>query len=60
MSRVDVPTLKCDRCKDTTQDLGAMGRFATLRRSTIGGEEEWDLCPTCWAAFRNFVGTEDE
>ena len=55
MSRVDVPTLMCDRCNNTTQDIREMGRYATLRHSNMGGEVSWDLCPDCWAEFKIFV-----
>lgn len=57
MSRVDVPTLKCDRCRRTTQDLSEM---AVFRELTYYGMEEsknvaWDLCPACWGAFIAFL-----
>lgn len=58
MSRVDVPTLRCDRCEVETRDLSKMGRFSTLTHYHVSGKSEWDLCPTCWAAFQNFVGAE--
>jgi len=55
MSRTDVPTLMCDRCKTTTQDLSEMGRYAKLRHGHMEGMTEWDLCPTCWGEFTTFV-----
>lgn len=56
MSRVDVPTLRCDKCEIKTQDLAEMGRFQTIRYSHMSGESEWDLCPSCWTLFRKFLG----
>ena len=55
MSRIDKPTLMCDRCGYTTQDLHKMGSFFVLRHSNIGGEESWDLCPECKTAFFSFL-----
>lgn len=55
MSRVDVPTLKCDRCSSTTQDLSEMGRFGKIRHDHMGGEDQWDLCPDCWKKFHQFL-----
>jgi hypothetical protein len=55
MSRVDKPTLKCDRCEIETQDLREMGRFAKLEHLHMSGTEEWDLCPPCWDEFRTFM-----
>ena len=55
MSRVDVPTLRCDRCKVETQDLTEMARFQQIIRYHMSGHDEWDLCPLCWADFRVFV-----
>lgn len=56
MSRLDVPTLQCDRCKTTTQDIKVMGTYQQVRHSHMSGEDKWDLCPTCWNAFQNFLG----
>ncbi len=56
MSRVDIPTLKCDRCATTTQDTRVMGVYRKLTYSHMSGREEWDLCASCWAAFRTWVG----
>lgn len=39
MSRIDVPTLKCDRCGWSTQDLSEMGRFFTLTHGHMSGED---------------------
>ena len=55
MSRLDVPTMGCDRCDLVTQDLALMGRFFVLRNSSIGGEDTWDLCPTCRGDFVLFM-----
>jgi hypothetical protein len=55
MSRVDVPTLQCDRCGYTTNDLHEMGNFGRLSHSHMGGTDEWDLCPACWDEFFLFV-----
>lgn len=57
--RVDVPTLRCDRCGNTTQDLGEMGRYRSLTGMYDGyqaSKEKWDLCPACWEAFTVFIG----
>lgn len=59
--RVDIPTLRCDRCGTTTQDLSEMGRFQKLSHSHMSGTDEWDLCPACWAVFAKFMkGTEGD
>lgn len=55
MSRLDKPTLMCDRCGYTTQDLSKMASFFVLRTSNIGGDESWDLCPECRATFFDFL-----
>ena len=55
MSRIDVPTLKCDRCGSTTQDKHEMASFRNLTHYNPGGKEEWDLCPECWSKFKLFV-----
>lgn len=55
MSRVDVPTLKCDRCGHMTQDTAEMGRFGVIRHTNMGGETQWDLCPVCWKLFHVFL-----
>ena len=55
MSRVDVPTLRCDRCEVETQDLVKMSRFAKLIRDHMSARDEWDLCPLCWSSFLDFV-----
>jgi hypothetical protein len=59
MTRIDVPTLQCNRCKTTTQDTTEMGRFRSLTGmydKYQGASEQWDLCPTCWSAFLLFTG----
>lgn len=58
MSRIDIPTLKCDRCLVTTQDDSEMSKFRTLTGmydKYQGAEERWDLCPTCWRDFLAFL-----
>lgn len=58
MTRIDVPTLQCDRCGKTTQDTNEMGRYRHLRGQYDGyqgSEENWDLCPSCWTAFQLFI-----
>jgi len=55
LSRVDVPTLKCDRCGDMTQDTKAMVSYRKLTYYHMSGKDEWDLCPVCWSAFRAFL-----
>ena len=58
MSRVDKPTLKCDRCAQQTQSLTEMARFRTLDHHYMSGKESWDLCPECWARFIYFIEEE--
>ncbi len=55
MSRIDTPTLQCDRCKHTTQDIREMGSFQKLTHSHMSGRDEWDLCKDCWLAFKSFI-----
>jgi hypothetical protein len=54
--RVDVPTLRCDRCLTETQSLTEMAAFAVLRYPNMGGEETWDLCGACWGHFLRWIG----
>lgn len=59
MARIDVPTMQCDRCKTTTQDLDWMGRYRSLTGmydKYQGASEKWDLCPACWDSFLSFIG----
>ena len=56
MSRLDVPTLQCDRCKSVTQDNKEMAKFITLSHHNISGLDQWDLCPVCWPKFYDFLG----
>lgn len=65
MSRIDVPTLRCDRCGDTTQDTGEMAAYNTLIHYTMSDKEDWDLCQVCWTSFHGWVavienGADDE
>jgi hypothetical protein len=53
--RVDVPTLRCDKCGFETQDIKEMSYFNKLQHSHMSGETVWDLCPKCWIEFRNFI-----
>lgn len=58
--RVDVPTLKCDRCGHTTQDINEMGGYQSLTgmyHGYQGSQEKWDLCPGCWSDYNAFVAT---
>jgi hypothetical protein len=57
---VDVPTLKCDRCGRTTQDLHEMASYKAIRHSHMSGEEKWDLCPVCFILFIDFITREDK
>lgn len=59
MSRVDVPTLKCDRCEWDTQDLAQMATFRKIEQFHMSGHRTWDLCPVCWIGFTNFLGSEE-
>jgi len=58
MTRVDVPTLRCDRCGFTTQDLSEMAKFQELMHySQAPTASKWDLCAACWIQFnRSFIG----
>lgn len=58
MSRVDVPTLKCDRCGITTQDANEMSRWQTLEHRNLTKVTKWDLCLTCWNKFQTFVNDD--
>ena len=60
--RVDVPTLQCDRCKTTTQDIRAMGSYVDLiHYPPSGGKElKWDLCQSCWRSFDDWMSARDE
>ena len=60
MSRVDKPTLKCDRCREETEDLMYMGKYKRLDHYHMTGKECWDLCPECWAKFITFMAKEEE
>lgn len=53
--RVDVPTLRCDRCGNTTQDIEFMASFQKVGHYHMTGKDEWDLCPGCWIEFRVFM-----
>lgn len=58
MTRIDVPTLQCDRCKNTTQDADVMAHYQKLTGMWNGygsTKQEWDLCPECWVNFNNFM-----
>lgn len=55
MSRIDKPTLQCDRCKHTTQDTREMASFQKLAHSHMSGRDEWDLCAWCWSVFKAFI-----
>lgn len=61
MTRIDVPTLQCDRCKTSTQDENEMSRFRSLTGmydKYQGASEKWDLCATCWRDFLRFIQGE--
>ena len=62
MSRVDVPTLMCDRCKFCKSDLGTMGEFHKVWHPNGPGydAQEWDLCPDCWESFRTWLAGDDQ
>ncbi len=53
--RIDTPTLQCDRCKYTTQDLQEMGKFHKITENTMSGIYQWDLCFDCYRRFINFI-----
>ena len=59
MSRIDKPTMECDRCKWRTQDLPEMGKFYRLTHGHMSGEKSWDLCPRCLADFIVFMAEEN-
>jgi hypothetical protein len=58
--RIDIPTLKCDRCGFTTQDLPEMARFIKVEQPHASGTETWDLCFDCRVAFGKFIAGEPE
>lgn len=58
MSRIDVPTLQCDRCKATTQDTQKMIDYHKLSYYHISGKDEWDLCIGCFLKFKAFMKGE--
>lgn len=59
MTRIDIPTLKCDRCGKTTQDTEEMGKYITIRNQWYGYDSkqssEWDLCAECYGFFQHFI-----
>lgn len=59
MSRVDVPTLMCDRCGLKTQDLAEMAKFDKVEHHHMSGRDEWDLCPICYAKLRSFMAGKE-
>lgn len=50
MSRIDVPTLRCDRCLAVTQDINEMSSYQKLVMFK-DNKLTWDLCPECWQWF---------
>lgn len=56
MSRVDKPTLKCDRCGLETQNISDMGKYKGLDHYHMSGSSKWDFCPECWGKFIAFAG----
>ena len=60
MSRVDKPTLKCDRCGEQTESLPYMGKYRRLDHYHMIGKGAWDLCPPCWVDFIAFIKCEEE
>lgn len=60
MTRVDVPTMRCDRCKTVTQDLKEMGAYQTLTHYSVSGRiAKWDMCPSCWKWFIKSMDGEE-
>lgn len=57
MSRVDVPTLMCDRCGFRTQDTAMMASFVKITRRDGPGHQDvdYDLCPACWKSFQTWL-----
>lgn len=59
MARIDVTTLRCDRCGYTTQDpLKSWRKFRHLRTDWSEYDKkkaEWDLCPDCFAGFKDYM-----
>ena len=53
--RVDVPTLRCDRCDVETQDINAMAAYQMIEHYHMSGRDKWDVCPRCWSAFLAFL-----
>jgi hypothetical protein len=60
MTRIDKPTLQCDRCEKATADLGEMASFMQLYSPKPSDRtDKWDLCPKCSWAFINFMENRD-
>lgn len=56
--RVDIPTLKCDRCEHITRNSGEMDKYRSLTGrydGYQGSHEKWDLCPECWSDYNAFI-----
>jgi len=62
VSRVDVPTLMCDRCEFRTQDTAMMASFVkiTRRDGPVPPDVVYDLCPACWDSFRLWLAGDDQ
>ena len=58
MSRIDVPTMQCDRCKVITDDRNVMCKYYVLRSDNVHGGTQRDLCEDCASDFYNFMGEE--
>lgn len=51
MSRIDIPTLRCDRCGGITQDQTEIDAYGSVQYE--GAPR--DLCPSCLAGFAAFM-----
>jgi len=63
VSRMDIPVLRCDRCKKTTDDVSAMTGYRAV--SWVGpgyATVKADICPACWAAvgFSDWVADVED
>ncbi|ALA48143.1 hypothetical protein AU152_gp30 [Mycobacterium phage Phlei] len=51
--------LRCDRCGYTTRDpIKTWRKFQHLRTNRSGCSQqntEWDLCPDCFAGFKDYM-----
>jgi len=61
MARINVPTVKCDRCGLTTSDTQEMFKFQKLASDgrDMGFPITYDLCPACSEDFKKFIANKE-